>query len=768
MIKKIDRIRNLRIFRDFKWTNQNEFGQYNLFFGLNGSGKTTLSNLFDILRSKDISQYSDSSFSITTDTQTITNINIDTSNENIYVFNKTFIEENLKEFSNLKGIVYISEKNINSKKNLDEKNEEKKKRIKELEKANNDYEKINKNFEQITSSAAKNIKEEFHIIGGIGNIYSNYNRTVFLSDIEEYNEFINNPIASLDLKKEIQELKELLKDDIKSSIEKIIFNDNDLENNLIQIKKILKKNIEKPVINNLGEKVFEWLSEGYLLHKDDICIYCGNIISKERQNELKKIFNTDLEDIRKSISESINYLTNTMFKPSQIKETDFYKKYQKEIGLLLSNLNSYTEHFNNNIENVINILQSKNKNPYNNIEIDIDFDSIIKLHKNIKQIVYDINQIIDQNNSITKTYEKTQQDTIKRLKLLFVYENYIKYDIRKKRKELKDIAKNSLDTKSRLDILNNEISNLENELIDVVKAGNVFNNLLAQFLGRDEIQLSFDKDTKGYKIIRKEDNSEAKNLSEGEKTAIAFIYFLTKVKENDNKIENSIIVFDDPISSMDSNHIFNAYAFISSYFDNAKQLFVLTHNFTFFKLIRRHFCKEKKSPNNMYIINNKYISMNDIKVRIARIENMPKSLLQASSEYPYLISRMLNFIEIFNKEQNAELNEILNIANISRKVVENFCSFKVPHLTNNLRDSIIGLYKCNKEETYELSQEEVLECERIYKFINSFSHENTFLNDEDINSLLGESKNVVQDIIKLLKSCDISHFKGIEKQIATL
>jgi wobble nucleotide-excising tRNase len=87
-------------------------------------------------------------------------------------------------------------------------------------------------------------------------------------------------------------------------------------------------------------------------------------------------------------------------------------------------------------------------------------------------------------------------------------------------------------------------------------------------------------------------------LSEGEKTAIAFVYFITKLKEKDNKMEITIVVIDDPVSSFDSNHLFHAYSFFRSNCDKAKQLF--THNFTYFKLVRDWFeiiNRKKRSKN---------------------------------------------------------------------------------------------------------------------------------------------------------------------------
>uniref|UniRef100_UPI00397D76FB AAA family ATPase n=1 Tax=Salmonella sp. ZJHZ20_0162 TaxID=3159595 RepID=UPI00397D76FB len=78
-----------------------------------------------------------------------------------------------------------------------------------------------------------------------------------------------------------------------------------------------------------------------------------------------------------------------------------------------------------------------------------------------------------------------------------------------------------------------------------------FNESLHKFLGRSELTLRFSPFKKGYEILRNDSIPVEVNLSEGEKTAIAFIYFITKLKENDNKMENTIVVVDDPVSSFD-------------------------------------------------------------------------------------------------------------------------------------------------------------------------------------------------------------------------
>lgn len=70
------------------------------------------------------------------------------------------------------------------------------------------------------------------------------------------------------------------------------------------------------------------------------------------------------------------------------------------------------------------------------------------------------------------------------------------------------------------------------------------------------------------------------SLSEGDKSALALAFFLTKL-ELDGNIQDKIIVFDDPVSSFDLNRKSTTINKLIRFGQQAKQLFVLTHNIIF-------------------------------------------------------------------------------------------------------------------------------------------------------------------------------------------
>ncbi len=91
-IKKINKVKNYRIFRSFSWpASLPEFKDYNLIYGWNGSGKTVLSSIFRDIGDNRISVV-DASFDVETEDRVIEVENPETATNplSIRVFNEEF------------------------------------------------------------------------------------------------------------------------------------------------------------------------------------------------------------------------------------------------------------------------------------------------------------------------------------------------------------------------------------------------------------------------------------------------------------------------------------------------------------------------------------------------------------------------------------------------------------------------------------------------------------------------------------------------------
>ena len=80
----------------------------------------------------------------------------------------------------------------------------------------------------------------------------------------------------------------------------------------------------------------------------------------------------------------------------------------------------------------------------------------------------------------------------------------------------------------------------------------------------------------------KESKSLSRTLSEGEKNSLAFAFFMASLELKGN-IENKLIVFDDPISSMDYKRRSVTLSILSRFARMAEQFILLSHDIYFIK-----------------------------------------------------------------------------------------------------------------------------------------------------------------------------------------
>ena len=122
MFKKILKLNNFGIFRDFSWDQQTpDLARFNLIYGWNRSGKTTLSRVFAACekRTTDFDGYPrNGKFNIKMkDGPSINQKTCRDASHHVRVFNRDFVGENVffdLENSSANPIVYVSKEDIES------------------------------------------------------------------------------------------------------------------------------------------------------------------------------------------------------------------------------------------------------------------------------------------------------------------------------------------------------------------------------------------------------------------------------------------------------------------------------------------------------------------------------------------------------------------------------------------------------------------------------------------------------------------------------
>ena len=370
-----------------------------------------------------------------------------------------------------------------------------------------------------------------------------------------------------------------------------------------------------------------------------------------------------------------------------------------------------------------------------------------------------IDALVEKHNRQFRNFEEKRAKAKERLELYFVATKVKGFKYYEKRNDIVEriCAKDEL--RKRIKKRKSKLRTLEYSLSKEAVGAKQFNESLCSFLGHGELILRFNRERKGYEMVRNDSGHVKGNLSEGEKTAISFVYFITKLKEKNNKIENTIVVVDDPVSSFDSNHLFHAYSFLKKNCNKPKQIFVLTHNFIYFKLIRDWFKTfnsnkdDSKNKDDKKKPKEKNASFYTIEVstsspRHSTIKDAHLSLVNYKSEYHNIFSRL----HAYKDNPTLSIDDAFLTANLARRLLETFLSFKFPKFRRSLELLMNrGLEEC--KETDETKKE------RIYLFVNKYSHSVGFEADGDsYANFVGENKNVISDIFTWIEELDKAHY----------
>ena len=265
------------------------------------------------------------------------------------------------------------------------------------------------------------------------------------------------------------------------------------------------------------------------------------------------------------------------------------------------------------------------------------------------------------------------------------------------------------------------------------------------FLGRAELTFVPDQvaegdekaEVVGYRIMRGE--KPAIYLSEGEKTALAFVYFVVHLNDGQFSKRDGIVVIDDPISSLDANSLYQAFSFLKNAVGDCRQVFVLTHNFDFLKLLLNW--RKRAGGGGYYMIKNDF----DGDQRRARIVEMDRELAKYESEYHYLFKRLREM----QAEQDGSIMRAYPVPNIARKVWDTFLMFRVPN----------GETEYRKMEQLKKDGFSPQKLDAIYKFTNDQSHITGAGFDP---ALVPETQKVLGELFEMMKEIAPEHFSILE------
>jgi wobble nucleotide-excising tRNase len=720
MFKKLSRIDQFGIFKNFTWDTHvlnpgsavQSFVDINIIYGRNYSGKTTLSRIMRALETGNISdKYDAPSFRLNlADNTQITQHDLTTHGQKVRVFNEDFIKDNLRFITNpddnVEPFAILGDDNNKIEKEISALNAElgSNEAGKETglyadgKAANTLYVKENQAHQAAVSSLESHLSDKA-TNKKIGIKYKperfgdqNYNIQKIKTDIED----VKKPIYQQLDNKQVTRYEKLISEAVLPSVS--VFTQPPL--GFQYLSKTTEKLITKPI--SASDKIEalvkdavlnRWVDEGRKHHrnKHEKCAFCDNSISQDRWQELDKHFDEESAQLEKDIDALISTVEtekNNVFYALTINKALFYSKFHEQLDSLSLKLEGAVGSYIAALDSLISQLNTRKAEILHTQK----FVAPDEVSAELCQVWAAYETIRSSSDSFTKSLSSEQTAAKKALRLKEVadYIITIGYDAL-----LTSIA----DKKAKLDAATAENTRIaaeirrkealrdakRRELNDEEKGAKKVNEYLNNFFGHQFLTLEAKTDaiaTDSLKRIRFEvirDGKKAYHLSEGERSLLAFCYFLAKLDDIDTRDSKPIIWIDDPISSLDGNHIFFVYSLLNTEIvakGKFAQLFVSTHSLNFLQYLKQ--------------LKNSYIDQNDNEVKFQKsyfvvvrqdktstIQVMPLYLKKYVTEFNYLFHQIYKCsrIEVIN---DSNYTTFYNFANNARKFFEVYLYYKYP------------------------------------------------------------------------------------------
>lgn len=671
----------------------NDLSQFNFVFGSNGSGKTTISR---IIADEDAYPSCLVAWKAGTKLQSL-------------VYNSDFVERNFNQSPELKGVFTLGENHADT--------------LRKIETAKKELDELTQKIESLTNSLngadgeggkkgeLASLEEEFKTRcwrykqehdERLSGAFERYRGSAEKFKDKILKESESNSVATLPLE-ELEKKAETIfgptpsTESLVSTVDMsgLLANES---NTILQKRVIGKEDVDiAAMILKLGNS--DWVRQGKTFYEknDGVCPFCQQYTEESFAKSLSEYFDeTFTEDIRKIEELVTSYakaaikvqeqLASLIASPSRFLDVE---KLKAEKELLDSKISINQQR-----------LESKKKEASRVVQL----ESLASVDEAINGIIGIANTAIVEHNRTVENLGNERRTLIAQV-WKFVLEE-IKLDLADYKKKRADIEKAITNLNSQIETAqfarekkSTEIRELERQTTSVQPTIDAINSLLSSF-GFDNFRLAKASDDTSYKLIRADGSDAKTTLSEGEKNFVTFLYFYHLLRGSNSEsgmTTDRIVVFDDPVSSLDCEILFIVSSLIKGLFDEVrsgagqiKQVFILTHNVYFHREVtfnpKRH--KDRTMSGETFWV-------------VRKIG--PVSKLDRHRTNPIKTSYELLWSEVRNVDRST-----ITIQNTLRRILESY--FKI--LGGVDPDEICALFE-GKEK---------LVCKSLFSWVNAGSH----------------------------------------------
>ncbi|NKL82033.1 AAA family ATPase [Rhizobium leguminosarum bv. viciae] len=741
VFKRIANVRDFGVFNNFAGTGIPEFGAFNIIYGWNYSGKTTLSRLFRCLEVSSLHpDYPDAKFNLSHGDGVGRDHEFGTPTT-VRVFNEDFRKEHLlwDDSSGFNPILLLGSENIEKQAALKSKFAELND-IKEVRKtAAAECTRLLEKVKNAETECASQLVRELPV-GRIDrrhiNQISDSWKGVLPEPLDDESYKDERLKVGADQKEELPLLKVDLKPHGEQWKRAVALLDEQVGSSAT-----LSRLAESSEIGN-------WVQTGLHIHREATrCEFCEGSLSPERVASLNAHFSSAFTELKSRILKASEWVSDRTIKidGNLYGRAFFYADLHREHGEAGAALAKARDVFNSALDELLDLLLQKGDNPFQVVTAPSEVPSLTDLSDAAARF----QTLIDANNRRTREFRSERDAAVSRLKVHYVTVAMRKIDLFNLNRKIEELKTADRSVEEKITALEAQIIALQAELSESTKGAEAINEALRRSFGKEDIQVRVVDD----KFVLMRANRPAKNLSEGERTAIAFCYFITKLLENGNELADTIVYIDDPISSLDSHHLLHVNAFLKDTFlkhDSgatpqysclAKQVFVSTHNYEFFHLTWEWMTRGKSRGFSSAFM----VERSDANGLISsKLIECPKSILKFRSEYLFLYHQLAAYVAT----PSNDLMVIFNLGNMARRFMEGYLAFKF-------------MESEGVDKKLPLIITDTVHCERARKFMHFYSHTHSRGGGMKLPDM-AEALAAISSILDGVRNHDPVHYRALQ------
>lgn len=773
LIRQIKTIRNYRIFQNWKPDGGVEFARVNLIYGQNGSGKSTFASLLAGCAANAATEsepQSDSNDATNSGLQLLAThdagksfFQVGVDNRDFWgrvrVFNKDFVHRNLR-FEEADGpqpeaLLTIGERLADAEKRLATLRQTLASERQKLNNRETDIRLKNRALEGRKTEVAKLVVESLNgtrVATYAPRSYTKKNIARRLAEFDGNPEALNH--ASVDLAADIAAATEKAMPSVQLESRNSL-----LERDILDtVHSLLTASIfdSTPIDEIAGNAArSEWVQQGLALH-DDLkeCLFCGQELTQERRDALSAHFDESLKRLQSNIDDLVRQLKSSAqsfetYLNNIPTDTAVYSNLRADLQEARQNYKYEHAAYDAEINTIVNLLIEKKNNPFGTILLAPDLTLRAPSIDALTSVINKHQAKIDRHD--VEAAEAAKRVEHFHARNFFDEHERLKAELEKQKAE-RDHHKTTIEN------LEQEIATLESVDGDPVPGAEELTRGLSGLLGRDELRFSA-HGSKHYVIERA--GAPATHLSEGEQTAIALLYFLSSVREDKIVGDPPIIIIDDPVSSLDHGILFGASAHIwselvvSTY---ASQVFLLTHNFEFFRqwLIQMEAVPKSRREGGYkaYRVCAQVDHHGCRKPAFEVWELDDDRRKKLRSQYHFLFDQVATTLKESDRDLDsvAQMEAATLVPNTARKLLEGFLSFRTPANMGKLHNSVRAALDAHPGLD-----------DSVRTMVVRYAHANSHLEEADPTKPLEPSESVpfLHALFMFMDHVDSEHFTSM-------